>query len=153
MKNRSITKKKLLGMSLAVVIASSAAVAHAGPHFFRDHGKEHPFERMLDRLDLSEEQESQVEAILSPIKEKRMHKEKARKMRDMLALDPESADYMELVNNHATEASEKMKAHIVTLGAARKEIHSILNEEQKAELKKMVQKKMKKLEERCEDDD
>jgi Spy/CpxP family protein refolding chaperone len=153
MKNRMLTKKKLLGMSLAVAIAGSAAVANAGPHFFKDHGMKHPIEKMIKRLDLSEEQEVQVEEILATVRDKSARKERFKKMSTMLALDPESADYMEQVEAQATQASEKVKARIIEMATARKDIHAILNEEQKADLQRMVQKKMKKMEERCEDDD
>ena len=153
MKKRISTKQKLLGLSLAIAIAGSAAVANAGPHFFKEHGMKHPIEKMLKRLDLSEEQEVQVEEILTSVKGKGLHKERMQKMRSMLALDPESVDYMAEVEAKATEASERMKSHIIKMANARKEIHAILNEEQKLELKRMVEKKMQRMEEHCEDDD
>lgn len=153
MKNSLFTKQKVLGLGLAVVIASSAAVAQAGPHFFRDHGMHHPIERMLDRLDLSDEQELQTEEILATVKEMRIKKKGMKRMRSMLALDPDAPDYMLQAEEQATKASEQMKAHIMTMASARKEIHNILTDEQKKELKRMVEKKMNKMDQRCDDDD
>jgi len=152
MSNRLFTKKKLLGLSLAMVIAGSAAVATAGPHY-KEHGMNHKMERMLKRLDLSEEQEVQVEEILAPMKELRKERKGFPKMRAMMSLDPDAADYTKQAEEQATSAAEKVKARILNMASVRQQVHAVLNEEQKAELKAMVSKKLKRMEERCEDDD
>lgn len=152
MSNRLFTKKKLLSVSLAMVIAGSAAVATAGPHF-KDHAMKHKIERMLKRLDLSEEQESQIDEILAPMKEARKERRGFPQMKAMMALDPEAEDYLQQAETNATAASEQVKARILQMATVRKEIHEVLNDEQKAELKAMVEKKLSRMEERCEDDD
>ncbi len=146
------TKKKLLSVSLAMVIAGSAAVATAGPHF-KDHGMKHKMERMLKRLDLSEEQESQIDEILAPMKEAKRERRAFPKMRAMMALDPEAEDYLQQAETHATTAGEQVKARILQMAIVRQNIHEVLNDEQKAELKAMVEKKLSHMEERYEDDD
>ena len=62
------------------------------------------------------------------------------------------APYLEKAEQHANQASEQMKQHIMNMAKSRQEIHAVLNDEQKQELKRLMDKKMKRMERHDEDD-
>jgi Spy/CpxP family protein refolding chaperone len=151
MKKKFMSKSKLAGLTLIVALAGSAVVANAGPHY-KGHYSDKPIERMLKRLDLSDEQEAQVEVILEQTEDMRQHRKGFPKMKAMMMLDPDSEDYTEQVNAQAVKASEQVKTHMLKMAEVRKDIHSVLTEEQKLELKELMAKRMSKMEKRCDDD-
>lgn len=146
-----MNKSKLAGLTLIIALAGSAVVANAGPHY-KGHYADKPIEKMMKRLDLSEEQEAQVEDILDKHEAVRQHRKGFPKMKAMMMLDPDAEDYAEQVNAQATKASEKVKEHMLKMAEVRKEIHGVLTEAQKQEMKALMAKRMAKMEKRCEDD-
>jgi Spy/CpxP family protein refolding chaperone len=145
-------KTNLIGLTLAAVLASSSAVTLAGQHCKdKDKDGQHPMERVLKKLDLSETQQAQVDAILAKAREDRSAKKDRSKRHVMMHLDPEASDYLEQAEAHANAASERMKAHMLKMAKTRQQIHAVLNEEQKAELKERMQKKMQRMQEKYED--
>jgi Spy/CpxP family protein refolding chaperone len=143
-------KTNLIGLTLAAVLASTSAMTLAGPHC-KDKDRQHPMERVLKKLDLSETQQAEVDAILAKAREDRSAKKDRSKMHVMMQLDPEASDYLAQVEAHANAASERMKANMLKMAKTRQQIHAVLNEEQKAELKERMQKKMQHMQEKYED--
>ena len=152
MKKSIFSKKSLLGFSLALTLASSTALVSAGSHF-KGHGHERPLERMMSHIELSETQEQQVEAILDGLHDKGDRKKKVEKMKAMMMLDPDSVDYMDSVEKQAEQKAEGMKKHILEVATARKDIHQLLTDEQKQELKALMEKRLDRMGKRCDHDD
>ena len=71
------------------MLLASAAYVSAGPHFGGGHhGMMNPLEKMIEHVDLSDEQESQVDTVLSNMKHQQgMHKG-FKMMTSVIALDP-----------------------------------------------------------------
>ena len=149
--SKVFSKTNLIGISLAVFLAGSTAQAMAGTHC-KDNDREHSMARMIKHLDLSEVQKQKVDSILESHETERGVKKGMPKMRVLMQLNPDDADYLEQVEAHADAASEQMKAHILTMAKTRQQIHAVLTEEQKQELKELMQKKMKRMGKRYEDE-
>jgi len=149
--NKVFSKTNLIGISLAVFLAGSTAQALAGSQC-NDNEREHSMARVIEHLDLSEVQKQKVETILESLETEHGAKKGMPKMRALMQLNPEDADYLQQVEAHADAASEQMKAHILNMAKTRQQIHAILTEEQKQELKERMQKKMKRMEKRYENE-
>ena len=128
----------------ALVVSLTWSLAHAGP-FHGRHGGGHPFEHLLDHIDLSDSQSEQIEAILSRNEGKEKGKHRFDMMKEFAAMDPEDPDYLTKVEQKADEAAEKMKAHLVDMAKTRQEIYAILDAEQKQELDEVIERKMKRM--------
>lgn len=134
------SKSNLIGISLAVFLAGSSAMAVASPHC-KDNDREHSMARVIKHLDLSDAQKQKVETILESVEAERGTKKGMPKMRALMQFNPEDVDYLQQVEAHSNAASEQMKAHILTMAKTRQQIHAVLTEEQKQELKELMQKK------------
>lgn len=145
------SKSNLIGISLAMFLAGSSAMAVASPHG-KDNDREHSMARVIKQLDLSDAQKQKVESILESVEAERGAKKNMPRMRALMQLNPEDANYLEQVDAHADAASKQMKAHILDMAKTRQQIYAILTEEQKQELKVLMQKKMKRMEKRYEDE-
>ena len=143
------SKSNFIGFSLAFMLASSSTVALAGPHC-KDHDREYGLERMIKHLDLTEAQETRIEAIMASVDKEHSGKKGMPKMRGLMSLNPDDADYLEQVETQAEAASEEMKANILKMAKVRQEIHAVLTDQQKQELKERIQKKMQKKMQRME---
>ncbi|GEM_PF-1175568 len=157
MKNSSLEKslgKKVVHwvvapVSLALVV--TAGYVSAGPHFGGGHhGMMNPLEKMVDHVDLTAAQETQVDAILDQMKHQRGMQKGFKMMTSMIALDPEAADYETRVEQHADIIASKLKEKVMAMSAARKEIYAILTPEQKLELNEEIAEKVAKMEKRME---
>ncbi len=132
-------------MLMAILGTLFSAFALAGPHFGK-HGMHHPLEKMIDSIDLNSQQEGQVEQILDELKQENMHKRKRTLFKELVKLDPESSQYQEQVEMKAAEAGKQLERHIVALAKARQDIYELLDEEQKSQLSRTIQKRLKRME-------
>lgn len=144
-KTATSLKQWVLGVS-CVLVMLGATVASAGP-FHGKHGMSNPLEKMLDHVDLSEEQEQDVQSILEALPE-HPRKKGFGMMREMILLDPQQADYDEQVENHASQISERVKQHIKLLSKARKDIYAILTPEQRQDIEEAIVRKMERMDKR-----
>jgi Spy/CpxP family protein refolding chaperone len=142
-------KTKLIGFALAAVLSGASAMTLAGPHC-KDNDKQYPMERVLKKLDLSEAQQTELEAILAAARADRMANKAGPKMHALMHLDPEASDYLKQVEAHATTASENMKAKMLKMAKTRQQIHAILTDEQKQALKVLMEKKAERMEKKAE---
>lgn len=132
---------------LALSLITFSAAVTAGP-FHDRHGMHHPLERMVELIDLTDEQEDQVEQILEDLKKNGDKKQRLGMMKAFVELDPESPDYELEVETQANKVAEQVKTKILAASKARQEIYGLLTEEQKEELKQASAKKLKKMEKR-----
>lgn len=140
----TLKSKKVMSMALVgTVLVSAAAVSYAGP-FGDRHVPHNPLEKMLDSVDLTEQQETQAQRILDALPEK-PHK-RGSMMKELLTLNPDDANYIAEANNHARKAGEHVTEQINAMAKARQEIYALLTPEQKAEIDKRIQKKLKRME-------
>ena len=147
--------KRLVLVPLSIVLVLVAGYASAGPHFgghgmsgHGKHGISHPLQRMLDHVDLSDQQEAQIADIFSKLKDGKAKRHAFSMMKAMMAISPEDENYNEQVSRQAELASLKVKQKIVELAEMRKEIYSILSDEQKQELDELLERKVRRLEKR-----
>jgi len=106
-----------------------------------------PIERMIDHLDLSDQQEAQAEAIL---KKARLSTENLGEMRhkmfqQIIHNNPESLDYMTVAEQQADEISAKVKEKVLFMAKVRQDVYKILTPEQKEELEQHIAKRMKRM--------
>ena len=127
-----------------LVLLALAWNVSAGPF----HGKHmpNPLEKMIDHIDLTDEQEEKVEAILEKQRAEMDFKKGFAMMKTMIELNPEDPNYFEAANQHAEEAAAKIKQKIIATAEARKEIYELLSFEQKAELNEAISRKVARIE-------
>lgn len=146
------SKSNLLGISVALILAGSSITVIAGPHC-KYHEREHGLERMIKHLDLNEAQAAKVEAILESVENERSNKKGMPKMRALMTLNPDDANYFQQVEAQADATSKDMKAHILKMAKVRQEIHALLTDEQKQKMRALMEKKMKRMERKSGDDE
>lgn len=145
------SRAKIFVVSLvSTVLLSIASLSIAGP-FHGKHAMGNPLERMLDHIDLTDQQEEEIGEILKSVPSGKGHKKGFHMMREMIELNPDDVDYLELANEKAEKAGQMMTQHIKAVAKARQDIYAILTEEQKQELQTMIERKMKKMAKRMED--
>jgi len=134
---------------LSLVLLAMAGYVSAGPHFGGGkHAMFNPLERMLEHIDLTEQQEKQVEVILSTGKSESGFHKGFSMMRSMIKLNPEDFDYMEKVEKQADLAANKVRDKIIAISQTRKDIYALLTDEQKQELNQKISRKLHRMDKR-----
>lgn len=146
-------KQVLMGLGVAVVMVAAVAVvsfAREGQHGvgrhhgFKDgfgHRFERMIERMADRLDLSDQQRTEVFAVLDETRPAR------RDLRAALAdhrqafqeLDPTADNYQTQLQGMADEIGQLASQTVMLMGQTRSKISALLTDEQRAQAKQMLQ--------------
>jgi len=145
--------KKINKLFTTAIIAGAlvTSTAYAGGFFGKMHHRGGdmlmPIERMIDHLDLSDEQEDQAEAIL---KKARSNTENLGEMRhqmfqQIIRNNPDSLDYMSVVEQQAETISVKVKEKVIFMAKVRQDIYKILTSEQKEEMEAHIEKRMKRM--------
>ncbi len=145
--------KKINKLFTTAIIAGTlvTSTAYAGGFFGKMHHRGGdmlmPIERMIDHLDLSDEQESQAEEIL---KQARSSTENLGEMRHqmfqkIIRNSPDSVDYMNVVEQQAETISAKVKEKVIFMATVRQDIYKILTSEQKEEMEAHIEKRMKRM--------
>lgn len=139
------SKVKLFVVSLvSTVLLSVATISIAGP-FHGKHGMGNPLERMLDHIDLTDQQELEIAEILKTLPEGKKHKKGFHMVRDMIELNPDDSDFLDQANERAEQAGEMLTKRIKAVAKARKDIYLLLTPEQKQELKKVLKRKINRM--------
>ena len=156
MKKLIANRKTRKVLVLPIVIAAglfSVGAAQADSGWFgkgkHDRG-ERQYERMehlSDMLDMTEEQEGQLKAILKSAKEDRKSTKVSRKQmrKEMMLMSPDDPEFMTKVEQQADVAAAQMKSKMISFAKTRQEIHAILTDEQKQKMKRMMEKRMKRM--------
>jgi len=126
--------RKLIAVTATVLTLGIAGTAIAD-------GMRH-FDRMADRLDLTEEQRDQVKELMSAKRDqmKDMRKENKESRKAFAQLNPNDANYEAEVQRFAELAASKASAMVKMRAEQRQEMSKILNEEQMEEYAEMKQK-------------
>lgn len=141
--------KKLFCAVAASVCLIGAGTAVAGDRHHHKGGEwqgkksAHLLEK---KLDLSDEQKEQIQAIYEQAHEGHG----VRGHHGLMALDPEAADYHEQVQTLAQERARKLEQDIIARGNAHAEIYAILTPEQQDKLKAMQQRRQERHQPRME---
>lgn len=134
---------------LSLVLLAMAGSLSAGPHYGGGkHSMFNPLERMLEHVDLTEQQEEQVEALLATVKNESGFRKGFPIMKSMIELNPEDIDYMENVERQADLAANKVREKIIAISQARKDIYALLTYEQKQELNLVISRKLQRMDKR-----
>jgi len=134
---------------LSLILLVMAGYVSAGPHF--GEGKRsmlNPLEKMLEHVDLTEQQEEQVEAILSKKKNDSVFHKEFSMMKSMIELNPEDIDYTEKVEKQADLAANRLRDKIISISQVRKDIYAVLTNEQKQELNLVINRKLQRMDKR-----
>ena len=129
-----------------LLLLALAWSASAGP-FHGKHGM-NPLEKMIDHIDLTDEQEEKVEAIIDRQRAQMDFRKGFAIMKTMIELNPDEANYLEAANEQADLAAQKIKEKILATASARKEIYELLTFEQKDELNEVISRKVARMEKR-----
>jgi Spy/CpxP family protein refolding chaperone len=151
MKNKKLkfSKKIILPILLAGMVSSVGVMAK--PHGCdRGHHLEQKFERLIDHLDLSKEQEKKAELIFEQLRESKSDKQTGQNRHHMMNLNPGDADYLEKVTEHANLKAEHVRSSIIQMAAAKQSLYEILDDSQKEKMSKMAERRMKKMEKRMQ---
>jgi len=145
--------KKMNKLFTTAIIAGAlvTSTAYAGGFFGKMHHRGGdmlmPIERMIDHLDLSDDQEVQAETIL---KKARSNTDNLGEMRhqmfqQIIRNNPDSLDYMNVVEQQAETISIKVKEKVIFMAKVRQDIYKILTAEQKEEMETHIEKRMKRM--------
>jgi len=153
--NRRVMNWVLVPLSFVLVLMTGyvSAGSYFGGHGMigggmGKQGMLHPLERMLDHIYLTDQQEIEVAVIVEKFKTEDGIRTGFSVMKEIVSISPEDASYNEQVSQQAELAAQRIKQKIVDLAEARKEIYSILSEEQKQELNDLIERKMRRMEKR-----
>ena len=130
------------GMVASVGVMAKPSGCDRGPHM------EQRFERLIDRLDLNEEQEKKAEQILAQLKEGKPDKQAGKHSHKIMNLSPDDADYLEKVTEHANLKAAHISSNIIQMAIAKQSLYAILDEDQKEQMSDMAERRMKKMEKR-----
>ncbi|ARU58546.1 hypothetical protein OLMES_4550 [Oleiphilus messinensis] len=140
-------KTAFIACSLATAIAAGSAYGEGWGkrgHHDRAYGGLHKISKMVKHLDLTDTQETQVEAIITNAKaqlgEPGEHRQMVRTF--MFETKPDAADYQEKLTEVADQMAEKVRAQILVIGQVRKDVYALLTDEQRAELEEKINSRM-----------
>ena len=140
--------KKIIFPFLLVGMMSSTTVLAGSAWGERSHHPEERLEHLIDYLDLNEQQERMADLILSDLKAGQKDKKSQKGMHQVMSLDPGDSEYLEKVTEHAERVGADVKGKIIQMAKAKQALYQILDDEQKAKMSKMTERRMKKVEKR-----
>ena len=146
-----IQRQKALNIILPVmfsIIVSGTVMAKSHDRDGYMHGK---LDRLIEYLDLSDEQQEKADSILDELKRHKGQKHAHKKAHYMMTLNPEETGYLDKVNAHADEVAANMKVRIIEMAKAKQALYQILDDEQKQKLAKKNERRLKKIEKRMKD--
>jgi len=147
-------KTAIVSLISALVLSLVAVTGYAferGKHGYGGHGDPGSMMmKLVDKLDLSEEQESEIKAIFENRKTEKEQKQRRKVIQELMALDPMSSDYEQKVSAIADEQAEKVREMIVEKAKVRTEIYEVLTPEQREELEEIMAKKMEKIQKKMD---
>jgi protein CpxP len=140
-------KKSIIPVAAMVAIAFGSIAAQAddnrpyrdGKPGMNNAKKQDHFQRMAERLDLSDEQQARARAIFdnSRKKMKHLHEERRELARALMELDPSARDYDRQVRAIARKKADLTEKSTIERAASRKQFHMLLTEEQRAKAREM----------------
>lgn len=122
----------LAALTLGAATAGIATAHEKGDGGWGRHNPEKRLERMTEQLGLSDEQRSQMQALMEQRPERGAGRETFRKLHD---LDPNAADYQQQLDELVKQAQEQMGERIRARAAHRAAVAEILTDEQEQKLK------------------
>lgn len=128
--------------AFGMTMAGWAFASDGGKHFGEHH---HAMRmKMLEQLDLSDEQKQQAKEIRQEIHKLREQHRGMEAAAAIMELDPGDANYSAEVKNLAHEFAVKMEANIIARAEARSKLYAILEPQQREEFAKMEARMMEK---------
>lgn len=138
--------KIILPVLLAGMVGSVGVMAKPSG----EHGQhmEKKFERLIERLDLTDEQEEKAGLILEQLKETKIDKQASKHSRHGMHLNPGDADYLEKVAERANLKAAHIKSNMIQMATAKQSLYAILDNDQKEKMSKMAERGKKKTQKR-----
>lgn len=139
-------KKMALTLGVAALICGTSPLALAKGDGHGHHGKSHhPMKRMLSQLELSENQQIEIDALLTQFKQDNprpdrdaMKAKKAERKEQMLSMLNDPVFNADAVREKVTAAQEQRVDGMVAKMQLQHAIYQQLNEEQRAQYAKML---------------
>ena len=150
--NRRLIRK--LTSAVVVFTAVTTSAVYAGGFFgggFHRGDMMKPIERMIEHIDLSDEQDAQVEAILKNAREGLVNKGETRQrfFKQMIDNNPDDLQYMAIAEEQAEAISVEVKKQILRIANVRQQVYEVLTVAQKEELAEHIDRKMEKMKNRA----
>ncbi|MYB35107.1 MAG: hypothetical protein F4X92_08340 [Gammaproteobacteria bacterium] len=141
-----MTKRKIIIITTtAILVVSSVVYAHwHGHRLDSEHAIEHIVSKMDRHLELSDQQEDEIELVLeSNTGELSELRESGLLIRNrILALDPESESYQEDVQALANELATLVRDKTLATADVVREVYGILEPDQQAEAREILSSRM-----------
>jgi len=150
-----ITTRLFAGIA-AAAIAFSAAHAIAGERGHGHHGGGDAGMRYMhhvfEQLDLSPEQKETVKGIFTSAKPRltALHEEMRDVRESLMDTSPDAADYSTVVDAASQKSGELASQIVLEMSQIRTQVHSVLTEEQKAQLPEIRAEMKQRMEQRHE---
>ncbi|MBX2869896.1 MAG: hypothetical protein KTR18_14550 [Acidiferrobacterales bacterium] len=150
MKKRTLIASGIIVTVLGTGLVFAGQRNHGGWGGHHDHGGHrimHMIDKLERKLDLSEQQVEQLEQIALDTKatRKTARKEHMSIGMKLTALDPASNEYDADVSQLAQEVSEMARQRTLSLAMVYKQASAVLTEQQRQELREMIQKRMERM--------
>lgn len=141
--------KRILFGGITLASLTLASMAYAYGHHHGDEaqdGGRHGHNRIVKQLELTEAQKAEFDAIHAQLRESLGGRPKLVFMKDIMALDPASADYAEQVAALAEKKAEEVKTSIKAMGETQAQVYGILTPEQRLKAKALHEEFKTKME-------
>ena len=149
-RNKIIAVVLVAALGTGIAIAGSGKGCHGGYHKTgMHHGGGHMISKivghMSDRLDLTDDQRGQLEKIKSSKMDtmESLHQQKKEIRSLSMGLQPESESYDNDVVELAEKSANIARQVALLMGESYKEVSTILTPEQRVELNKMMEKRLR----------
>jgi Spy/CpxP family protein refolding chaperone len=139
----TLKSKKAMALSIAgTVLVSTAMLSFAGPSGDQN-GRYRALEKMLDSVELTEQQEVETQRILDALPAK--SDKRGGMMKKLLVLNPDDPDFIAQADETARQAGEQVVERLNIVAKARKDLYALLTPEQKQVIDKRIQRKLKRM--------
>lgn len=126
----------ILSMVITGLIISS--VASARPFAI---SPEERFEHLLQKLELSKDQQKQAESILTKLKQEVLEDENEPPFHALRALNPGEADYLEQTSQVIDQFAEQKRRDMMAIAIAKQSLYKLLDDQQKEKFMKMSERR------------
>jgi len=150
MNHRKLNLRRIIPAVL-ITIALATSSAYAGGLFGGGHHREggmmKVIERMIDHVDLSDDQEEEAKVILDNAREytKNMSEIRHRFFKQIIENNPDDTTYLSIAEEQAEAIAAEVKNKILHMAKIRQEVYKILTTEQKEKLADHIEKKMARM--------
>jgi protein CpxP len=134
------------GVAVAHDAAHGHAARHPAPHMMRGFAGEPPLARLVQKLDLTDEQRQSIRSLLQATKEQRksLHEEQRANFKESLTVLPDDPAYPAMIEKRKQLAAQAIQQR----SDLNVQIYALLTAEQKAQIPTLIEEMKTKMKER-----